>query len=131
MSWPIILYESRDAAVTAGHGKTPIGAMWPAPWLLGEDWKNRGTLSPSYYRDRTDRPPLMVELPCGAEFVVDGREFTGGDYYGEGWRVTGDAPKITLSPSVNIGGGWHGFIVDGSIGDDVSGKQFGSKDGLP
>ena len=43
------------------------------------------------------------------------------------WTVTmpsGDPLHMTVSPSIDIEGGWHGWIKDGVISDDVSGKQF-------
>jgi len=33
------------------------------------------------------------------------------------WNVSGDAPKLTVTPSIQImgEGGWHGFITNGEI----------------
>jgi len=42
-----------------------------------------------------------------------------GDEQNRRWDVTGEAPDITVSPSINClePGGWHGFIQNGEITD--------------
>lgn len=39
-------------------------------------------------------------------------------YYG-GWTVSGVPPNITVSPSINMVGRYHGFLQNGVIGDPV------------
>lgn len=36
---------------------------------------------------------------------------------GKPWDVTGEPPRITVSPSINVIGIWHGWIKDGVIVD--------------
>ncbi len=36
---------------------------------------------------------------------------------GRPWSVTGEPPNITVSPSINVVGIWHGWIRDGVISD--------------
>lgn len=43
---------------------------------------------------------------------------------GEGWTVTGDAPMITVSPSINVVGSYHGWIQNGVITDDCEGRKY-------
>lgn len=52
-----------------------------------------------------------------------------GEYYGDGWTVTGDLPRITVSPSINIVGSYHGWIQNGVISEDCEGRKFASVPG--
>jgi hypothetical protein len=40
-----------------------------------------------------------------------------------GWTVTGTFPKITVTPSIGSSG-YHGFIRDGYLEDDLEGRAF-------
>jgi len=80
-------------------------------------------LSDFYQQNNSHRPPLLVWLPGRTLFCVDSKCWNSGGYYG-GWQVTGDAPCITVSPSIDIGGSYHGFLQNGVIGDDVAGLKF-------
>jgi hypothetical protein len=31
------------------------------------------------------------------------------------WEVTGEPPNITVRPSINVMGDWHGWITDGEL----------------
>lgn len=82
-------------------------------------------VSEEYYRDwYGKRPPLRVILPNGFIFNIDS-PVTGKT---TGWQVTGDPPNITLSPSVNYASGdpngWHGYIQNGEITDDLEGRTY-------
>lgn len=46
------------------------------------------------------------------------------EFYGDGWVVTGEIPLITLSPSINIVGSYHGYIQNGIIQEDCEGRKF-------
>ena len=97
--------------------------MFPAPWLLDPVWAD--DLSPQYRREfGGKRPPLVVRLPCGYDFCIDFRARRDGGAYGDGWAVSGTPPQITLSPSINIVGSYHGWIRDGVITDDCEGRTF-------
>lgn len=43
------------------------------------------------------------------------------------WDVTGELPKVTVSPSIHMVGIYHGYIRDGQITDDVDGRKFEAK----
>lgn len=90
------------------------GAMWFCPWYYDpaapeqEAERPRGILSDFYWRDWADkRPPLMVVTPALREWCVDQIASNG-----PGWTVTGDAPRITCAPSIDVPG-YHGFLRDG------------------
>lgn len=45
----------------------------------------------------------------------------------QGWRIDGELPNITVHPSVDVEGYYHGWITDGVIGDDLGGRQYNDK----
>lgn len=120
-------------------GDTPwkelrVGDMWFAPYLLEDGHWKRGSLSPRYWAlPEPRRAPLVVRLPGPCDFVLDTmawRSEPGDDgvnrskFYGDGWEVSGAAPLITLTPSINVQGCYHGYIQNGVITDDVEGRRF-------
>lgn len=83
-------------------------------------------LSDEYVRDHLGkRLPLIVCLPNGELFCPDAaysaRE---GRPFGPGWTVTGEAPAITVHPSINCVGRYHGWLHGGVLSDDVEGRVF-------
>lgn len=94
------------------------GDMWYAPaWLRPAA---RDSLSPEYFRDWADkRPPLVVYLPSGRPFCVD-RKASDGTW----WAVAGEPPNITVNPSINHVGAYHGYLRNGVLSDDVDGRRF-------
>lgn len=113
MSWPIVLHAARPE-------KPKVGDMWPAPWLLDHSPGSRW-LSDEYKRDVAGRrPPMVVMLPGYGDWCIDS-PMSGSE---SGWAVAGDPPALTLSPSINCEGVYHGFIVDGVLQDDVDGRKF-------
>lgn len=116
MSWPIRYHAQRPEQVQ-------VGDLYPAPWMLDGSWE--GHLSAQYAREFAGkRPSLVVRLPGGYDFCIDSRAWRDGVPYGDGWTITGEPPAITLSPSINIGGTYHGWIRDGVITDDCEGRTF-------
>lgn len=96
------------------------GDMWYAEWVT-----NHPFLSPQYKQNWADkRPPIIVCLPNGQTWLVDG---LCGDGHGGrkdyGWTVTGEAPNITVSPSINDPG-YHGFLQNGVFTDDLEGRTY-------
>lgn len=62
------------------------------------------------------RPMLVIlpggpDLPCGDLHSLH-MVASGGT---TGWTITGELPRITVSPSINVVGRWHGWIRDGVI----------------
>jgi hypothetical protein len=113
MAWTIKYYEKRPESVQ-------VGDMWPAPWLV-EQGDKKFWVSTQYERDwEGKRPPLVVRLPGNVDFCVDQGMLKTRD----GWQVTGSVPRITLSPSINVNGVYHGWIRDGVITDDCEGRKF-------
>ncbi len=80
-------------------------------------------LSSYYHTNNAHRKPLFVILPGPALFCVDGQTWNGGVHEG-GWTVTGVEPNITVHPSINLGGVYHGFLQNGAITKECEGRQY-------
>lgn len=80
----------------------PPGAMIRSPW-----------------RDQPGRPPAYtVFLPNRAYWNTNDRAAGEGSAFGPYWTVTGEAPRITVHPSIddrNPARPWHGWIRDGRL----------------
>jgi hypothetical protein len=112
----------RAECVNAATGERPVpGDMWYDPELRADGAKR---CSPYYLANNTHRDPLTVVLPSGLHFHIDGPFWNKAGAYGPGWTVTGEAPRITMTPSINVVGNWHGYLTDGVLGVDVEGRVF-------
>ncbi len=113
------------------------GDMWFAPWMVDafktpEELIKSTFVSPEYIRDWLGkRPPIVVILPNGDRFMVDKCCFdmTAGKQSDHGWTVTGEAPNITLSPSINCirdnhAEGYHSYLRNGILEDDLEGRTY-------
>jgi hypothetical protein len=116
----------------SGPGKLQAGDMW----FHDERWRDESgyyvwpfmfskapRLSDFYKQNNAGREPLLVWLPGGTVFCVDAMCWEGARLYG-GWQVTGEPPLITVSPSINIKGLYHGWIQNGVILDDCEGRTY-------
>lgn len=88
-------------------------------------------LTAQYFKDNSSRHPLMLALPSRRggifRFLVDGKCYSGERGYYDGWTVTGHAPFISVMPSVNVEGAYHGFIgvngvQPGHVGPDLDAR---------
>jgi hypothetical protein len=130
MSWTCKMIEYHKGLHTKGGGIETGDMFWgPKPDEL-DDPKWSATvrfvcrhLSAYYLQNNSHRSPLVVCLPSGDLFCVDGMCWSSGNYYG-GWKVSGDAPHITVEPSINMQGIYHGYLQQGIITDDCEGRQF-------
>ena len=131
MPWQCRLVD-REEQRARGERPKP-GDMWFTPELL--DSAHNGFylnhyLSNEYRRDWLGkRPPLLVCLPNGDEFPIDARVTDSQD--GHGWTVTGEAPNVTVNPSINCIGRYHGWIQNGVLSDDVEGRTFAQGQSSP
>lgn len=109
------IYLDEQGAEHSHRAKTP-GMMYFVPWYYdpardptGEIrvMKSQGNhyLSAMYWRDwAAIRPPIMVNVPNGDGWCVDATANNG-----PGWTVTGEAPLLTCTPSIQTAG-YHGFL---------------------
>lgn len=124
MPWPLVLLST--GKLFDADERTPIGSCWFEDLYL--DYEG---ISPKYKADWLGkRLPLVVVLPGWNTFCVDLRARNQAGWHGDGWTVTGTAPLITLTPSINLVGSYHGFIQNGVITDDCEGRKF-LPDGRP
>lgn len=56
----------------------------------------------------------LIQLPDGNPWCT-----LLGSEQGKGWEVTGEAPKLTVRPSIDHvrSGGWHGTITNGQMNE--------------
>ena len=107
-----------------------VGDMWFDDYKLSDEAPPfmRADLSDEYRRDwQGRRPPLIVAVPShrglGWRLIPIDEHYTRpGETHG--WTVTGEAPRITVQPSINAVGDYHGWLVDGVLSDDVEGRLF-------
>lgn len=102
---------NRDRFFADADGRTwttrdlPPGAMYDAPWFA-DFWHG------------DDGRCLMVVLPDKTEWVIDGPATNGA-----GWTRSGEPPRITARPSIGSPG-YHGWLNDGVLSDDLEGRAF-------
>jgi hypothetical protein len=83
----------------------------------GEIWANN--LSREFH-DSGRTSCIIIRLPDLTEWNVDFKA-TDSD---QGWKVSGSWPNISIHPSVDIQNSFHGWIINGIISDDLSGRVF-------
>lgn len=132
MSWPLRLIENpADANGHIDHKRLRVGDVFfiDEP----EEVLRKYHLTEHYWRDNArNRKPLYVALPIkwhdgstGVQLLlVDGQCYDGQRGYYDGWTVTGTPPQISVHPSINMVGHYHGFIQNGVITDDYDGRKF-------
>lgn len=126
MSWPCrLVLAPGDGPFCTPWDALQVGDMWLAPHLLERQPHPMLRLGPKYFsRHAPNRAPLIVRLPGVCDFSIDGLAWKDGQAYGDGWDVSGTPPLITVAPSINIVGIYHGFLRDGVISDDCEGGQY-------
>lgn len=87
-------------------------------------------LSPEFRASGRDYV-IFIRLPDGTDWCVD-HASSGSLRRGQpqGWTVTGELPTISVTPSINVEGRFHGFVTNGVITDDLDGRTFGPDDGV-
>lgn len=61
-------------------------------------------------------PCWVIRLPGEGRLFHTNMQASSGGY----WTVTGEAPNLTVNPSINVGPEiWHGWITDGALAPDV------------
>lgn len=134
MPWNLTYHAQKPA-------EAKIGDCWPAPEFLGRKRQDgQPILGQNYFNDwAASRQPLVVALPavyadaapeyrCSVQFFcLDAK--ASGESHGNGWKVSiegdlvdGQQPKITVSPSINCVGSYHGVITD-----DCEGRKYTPK----
>ena len=99
-----VVYRRADTGEEMDLRNAPPGAMWDAFWLAEMD-SYRGP----------DGKSLVVKLPNGSEWTIDGPSSQGGH-----WTRTGEPPNLTATPSIlsYACAAWpeyHGWLRDGEL----------------
>src|SRR4029077_15066167 len=107
--WQVIvdrLYQGAPGGKLYGLGDKglPPGAMWWAQWLAEDQgWAGK------------DGRSLVVQLPSGIGFPIDAPASGGGH-----WDRSGTPPLVTVTPSINDVGRYHGNLRDGLLTEDAA-----------
>lgn len=126
MPWQCHLVD-RDTFYSPGYAEQHGDLVYRCPpekWpAVVAAWRSDGArrdhptverLSDQYLAGAIDRrPPLWVILPNGDRFNIDGNV----KGTTRGWNVTGDPPKLTVTPSIDCSPGYHGHLTDGVLSD--------------
>jgi len=104
-------------------GKAPVpGDMFFAPWKL-QQGGIREELTDQYWAlPEPRRAPLIVVVPArhgdrltACWHCIDSKCYNKEQGYHGGWKVSGEAPLITVQPSIDIKGWWHGNLTNGEL----------------
>jgi hypothetical protein len=116
VSWPLVYRGIAEA--TYPEGDQTIGWCYHAPFLAG-----RESIGARYKALQGSRAPILIWTPagwwCSDQMARDSMR-----WYGDGWSVTGDLPAITVTPSINFVGAYHGWVTAGVLTDDCDGRKF-------
>lgn len=103
--------------------ENPPGATWTCDWFPDE--------GPNGHWSGPDGKVWAVMLPGGLEWIIYShsvQDANGKRVEGPKWNVQGTPPVITVQPSIDAKGRYHGHIADGIIGEDCEGRTY---PGLP
>lgn len=118
MSWPLVEVPNPFYGPHArSWNDLPPGSYWTIP-ADAEGYFVR-PLSPEFHASGRDYV-IFITLPGGAEWCPD----MVSSESGQGWTVTGDLPNITVRPSVDQIGRYHGWLTDGVLSDDLEGRTY-------
>jgi hypothetical protein len=84
---------------------------------------NEPLLSPEFKASGRDFL-IFIKLP-GTDFGWCPDYCYGGNEHG--WSVTGSLPAISINPSVNHEGIYHGWVQNGELSDDIEERQYDEK----
>lgn len=93
----------------------PPGAIWRADWLE--------QIHDNPYADPFGRAWALM-MPCGIEWMIYGHSSGDAGQKGPKWDVRGTVPNITVRPSINLMGRYHGFVENGIVLPDVEGRTY-------
>ena len=97
------IYRRTDTGEELVWRDAPAGAMIDCHWMRPH-WRGPDGLC------------LMVKLPNGCEWIVDGPAASQDDKSKAGWTRTGTPPNVTATPSI-LARDYHGFLRDGVLVD--------------
>ena len=86
------------------------------PWrcFMAENEADKAKPGAMWWEERGGKHAWVVTLPCLAEFYQD--QHSTDDR--QPWTCTGEPPNVTVHPSINYGGLYHGWLQNGVLSDD-------------
>lgn len=123
MPWPLIflgtLADYPDPA-DFGMARIPVGGYF----FRSGDKPLPGLGSVYLTTAKAHRLPVYIHTP-GGWWSPDEMAYSGDrGWYGNGWTVTGTFPLISVTPSINFPGRYHGWCTLGVLSDDLEGRVF-------
>lgn len=93
---------------------------------VGDCWYSEGYRSATHlgkiYKTQhaAHRAPILIVLPASAGWwCPDCMAYDRNKgHHGDGWQVTGTLPNVTITPSINAIGSYHGWVRAGVLTDD-------------
>lgn len=113
MPWPCFMVEylGQSEPEPLEGGGTITHGLWRQD---GQVVRFDGLRPGAMYLD--DDQGLVVLLPCRSFWHPDRQDRT--------WTRTGVPPNVTVTPSVNAVGRYHGWLRDGVLTEDCEGRVF-------
>jgi hypothetical protein len=84
---------------------------------------NAPLLSPEFKSSGRDYL-IFIKIP-GTDFGWCPDYLYGGSDHG--WTVYGTLPSVTINPSINHEGIYHGWVTNGELTDDIEGREYDSR----
>lgn len=84
---------------------------------------NSHLLSPEFKASGRDYL-IFIKVP-GSDFGWCIDYLYGGSAHG--WSVTGTFPDISINPSINHEGIYHGWVQSGELSDDIEGRRYNER----
>ena len=108
---PSRIYTRQDTGAELTLDEAEPGMMWRS-WWFEDEWHG------------PDGKSYTIRLPGGGEWAMDGPSTSG-----PGWTRSGEAPNITARPSIltkdcSAWRGYHGWLTDGVLSDDLEGRTY-------
>lgn len=127
MPWPLN-YVQPELWSIGPHGRVP-GDWTYGFWILSECPEALGKkyLNLPSRLDKPRRLPIIIRMPDGCEWCPDRMGWNQAlGFYGDGWDidVSGGVDLMTITPSINILGHYHGWVRTGYLTDDIDGRTF-------
>lgn len=98
------------------------GDCWYGTWDDGAWWTYAEADEHGYRGPRLrlapehcDARPMVVVLPTGDLHCLHSPTTRDGRPGPSGWSVQGELPQVTVQPSINSLGRWHGWVRDGVL----------------
>jgi len=108
VSWPCYMVEQHPNGFVF---RMPGNPAWSLQW---DDLKPGAMWFDYRFQEPGDVPRLTCKLPSNVEWLIDSRS----------WKRTGEPPNVTVTPSINHQGQYHGHLTDGVLTDDTEGRKF-------